>query len=106
MSGSRGKFFHGDLNIISSVLVSFSDSLLLRNHCDRSFSSWLTTNPVVPSFLAGNRRLVSSAKWLIINFEKEPSKSLMYSRNNKRPNVEPCRTLQVTCLVMEQWPSK
>ena len=25
MSGSRGKFFRGDLNIISSVLVSFRD---------------------------------------------------------------------------------
>ena len=71
MSGSRGKFFRGNLNIISSILVSFRDSLLLRNHCDRSFSSWLTTDSVVPSFLAGNRRLVSSAKWWIIDFEKD-----------------------------------
>ena len=30
----------------------------------------------------------------------------MYRRNNKGPNVEPCGTPQITCLVMEQWPSK
>ena len=61
MSGSRGKFFRGDLNITSSVLVSFRDiSLLLRNHGDRSFSLRLTTDSIVPSFLAGNRRLVTS----------------------------------------------
>ena len=36
MSDSRGKFFRGDLNIISSVLVWLRDSLLLGNHCDRT----------------------------------------------------------------------
>ena len=69
MSGSRDKLFYGYLNVISSVFVSFRDLQiwrflisLLRNHCDRSFSSCLTTDLIVASFLAGNRRLVSSAK--------------------------------------------
>ena len=92
MSGSRGKVFPGDqllvslvqfissisyyfnlLDFISSALVSFRGSLLLCNHCDRSFSSWLTTGSIVPSFLAGNRRLISSAKWWIIDFKKAPT---------------------------------
>ena len=30
----------------------------------------------------------------------------MYTKNNKGPNVERCGAQQVTCLVMEQWPSK
>ena len=60
-SGSCGKFFCWDLNI-SPVLVSFRDSIILCNHSDRSFSSWLTTDSIVPSFIAGNRRLVASAK--------------------------------------------
>ena len=92
MSGFSGNFFRGDLNIISSGLVSFRDSLLFHNHCDRSFSSWFTTDSIVPSFLSGNGRLVSSAKWWIINFENAPCKSLMYTRNNKGPNIEPCGT--------------
>ena len=33
----------GDLNMMSSVLVSFKDNLLLRNHWTKSFSSWLKT---------------------------------------------------------------
>ena len=40
-------------------------------------------------FGKGTRRLMSSAKWWIIDFEKAPFKSLMYVRNNKGPNVEP-----------------
>ena len=43
----------------------------------------------MPSFLAGNRRLVSSAEWWIIDFKKAAFKSLMWTRNNKGPNVEP-----------------
>ena len=97
MSGFRGKLFYGDLNSISSVLISFR---LLRNHCHRSFSSWLTADPIVSSFFGRKWRLVSSAKWWIINFKKAPCKSLMYTRNNKGLNVEPYGTPQVTCLVM------
>ena len=63
MSGSRGKCFQGDLNMMSSVLVSFKDSLLLCSHWAKSFNSCLTPDSIVPSFLAGNKRLVSSAKW-------------------------------------------
>ena len=37
---------------------------------------------------------------LTIDFEKAPCKSLIYTRNNKGPNVEPCRIPQVTSLVM------
>ena len=56
-------------------------------------------------FLAGNR-LVSSAKWWSIDFEKGSCELLMYTRNNKGPNIAPCWTPQVNCLVMEQWPYK
>ena len=61
---------------------------------------------MVSSFLAGNRKIVSSSKWWIIDFEKAPCKSLMYTRNNKVSDVEPCGVPQVTRFVMEQWPSK
>ena len=52
MLGSRGKCFQKDLNVMSSVLVSFKDSLLLRNHWTKSFYSWLITDSIVPSFFA------------------------------------------------------
>ena len=48
--------------MMSSVLVSFKDNLLLCNHWCKSFNSWLMKDLIVPSFLAGNRRLVSSVK--------------------------------------------
>ena len=60
----------------------------------------------MPRFLKENTRIMSSTKWWIIDFEKAPCKSLMYTMNNKGPNVEPCRIPQVTSLVIEQWPSK
>ena len=62
MSGSRGKCFQGDLNTMRSVLVSFKNNLLLRNHWTKSFNSWLMMDTIVPIFLAGNKRLVSSPK--------------------------------------------
>ena len=40
----------GDLNMMSSVLVSFKNNLLLRNHWTKSFSSWLKTDSTVPTF--------------------------------------------------------
>ena len=48
--------------MMSSVLVLFKDNLLLRNHWTKSFNSWLMTDSMVPSVLAGNKRLVSYAK--------------------------------------------
>ena len=48
--------------MMSSVLVSFKDNLLLCNYWTKSFNPWLMTDSVVPIFLAGNKRLVSSAK--------------------------------------------
>ena len=48
--------------MMSAVLVSFKDNLLLCNHRTKSFNLWLMTDLIVPSFLAGNRRLVSSVK--------------------------------------------
>ena len=36
----------------SSVLVSFKDNVLLRNHWARNFNSWLIFDSVVPSVLA------------------------------------------------------
>ena len=60
----------------------------------------------MPRFLEENTGIMSSTKLWIIDFEKAPCKSLMYTMNNKGPNVEPCGIPQVTSLVMEQWPSK
>ena len=62
MSVSLGKCFQGDLNTISAVLGSFKDNLFRRNNWTKSFNSWLITDSIVPSFLAVNKRLVSSAK--------------------------------------------
>ena len=59
---SLGKCFQGDLNMISAVLGSFKDNLFRRNNWTKSFNSWLITDSIVPSFLAGNKRLLSSAK--------------------------------------------
>ena len=42
--------------MMGSVLVSFKDNLLLRNYWTKSFNSWLMTDSIVPSFLAGNKR--------------------------------------------------
>ena len=60
MSGSYGK---RDLNVMSSVLVLFMEISLLNNHWTKSFNSWLTMDSIAQSFLAGNKRLVSLAKW-------------------------------------------
>ena len=49
--------------MMSSVLVSFRDYLLFRDHWTKSFNSWLMTDLIVPSFLARSKRLVSSTKW-------------------------------------------
>ena len=48
--------------MISAVLGSFKDNLFRRNNWTKSFNSWLITDSIVPSFLAGNKRLLSSAK--------------------------------------------
>ena len=63
MPGSHGKFFQGDLTMMSSVLVPFKDNLLLRNHWTKTFNPWLITDSIVPKFMAKNKRIVSSAKW-------------------------------------------
>ena len=52
MSGLRGKYLQGDLNVMSSVLVLFKHNLLLRNHWNKYFSLWLISDSIVPSFLA------------------------------------------------------
>ena len=49
--------------MMNSVLISFKDNLLLRNHWIKRFNSWLMTDSIAPGFLARNKRLVSSAKW-------------------------------------------
>ena len=41
----------------------FKDKLLLRSHWIKSFNSWLITDSIVSSFLAGSKNLVSSAEW-------------------------------------------
>ena len=41
--------------MMSSVLVSFKDNLLLRNRWTKGFNSWLMTDSIVPSFFAGNK---------------------------------------------------
>ena len=81
MSGLRCKCFQGVLNMMSSVLVSLKDNLLLCNHWTKSFNSWLIADSIVPSFLAGHERLVSS---VILNrhfadhlYKEEKTKDLM-----------------------------
>ena len=58
MSGSRAKCFQGDLNMMSSVSVSFKENLLLRNHWAKSLNSWLITDSIVPCFIAGHKGVV------------------------------------------------
>ena len=43
--------------MMTSVSVSFKDNLVPRNNWTKSFNSWLITDSIVPSFLAGNKRL-------------------------------------------------
>ena len=68
------------------------------------FVVWLITDSVVPSFLAGNKRLVSSAKWWTADFEKTFCRSFVWGRKSKEPNIEPCRTPQVTVLTLGECP--
>ena len=77
MPGSRSKWFRGDLHMMSSVLVSFKDYLLFRDHWTKSFNSWLMTDLIVPSFLARSKRLVSSTKWWRTYFEKALCRSFI-----------------------------
>ena len=57
-------------------------------------------------FLAGNKTLVSSAKWWTTDFEKTLCRSFIYRKKSKGPNVEPCRTPRVTVLTLEECPGK
>ena len=47
---------------------------------------------IVPSFLAGNKGLVSSAKCWTTDFEKTISRSFIKRGKSKGPTVEPCGT--------------
>ena len=60
----------------------------------------------VSSFLAGNKRLVSSAKWWATDFEKTLCRSFMWRRKSKGPDVEPCGTPKVTVLTLQELPGK
>ena len=51
------------LDMMISGLVFFKDKLLLRSHWIKRFNSWLITDSIVSSFLAGSKNLVSSAEW-------------------------------------------
>ena len=64
----------------------------------------LITDSIVSSFLAGNRRLVSSVKKWTIDFEKTLCRTFTQSRKIKGPNVESCR--QVTVLTLVECPGK
>ena len=104
ISGSRSKCFQGDLNLMTSVL--FYLKIICYFHWTKSFNSWLMTDSVVPRFLGGNKRWVSSAKWWTTDFEKTFCRSFIYRRKSKRPNVEPCGAPQVTVLILEEYQGK
>ena len=78
--------------MMSSVLVSFKDNLLLRNHWTKGFNSWLMTDSIVPSFFAGNKgqchlqndaRLILKRHFVDHLYKEEKAKDLR-SRNNAR----------------------
>ena len=53
--------------MMSAILVSFNYDLLLCNHWTKS----LMTDSIIPGFLPGNKRLVSSAKLRFVDHMKK-----------------------------------
>ena len=84
-----------------SVLASFNESLLPLKHC---FNSLLMTDSIVARSLLENKRLVSSAKLCMIDFENAHCRSLMHGRNNKGPKVDPWGITQVIVLMIKETP--
>ena len=92
--------------MISSVLVSFSESLLPLSHWTKCFNSLLMTDSIVPSSLLENIRLISSAKWWMIDFQNAYCRSLIYRRNNKGPRVDSWGTPHVIVFMLEETPCR
>ena len=92
-SGMFTPFF---LKYIISVLAEFKDILFARSQLLSDFKSVFT---FLAMFLFRwllrliiCSRLVSSAKCLVVEKLMDLCRSLMYTRNNKGPRIEPCGT--------------
>ena len=85
-------FFEWDLNITISVLLTFSEILLTLSHWNKLEKSWLIFIFISFKKELTYRILVSSAKWSIDENIIALLRSLIYIRNNRRPNIELWRT--------------
>ena len=74
--------------------------MVSRNHWTKCFNSLLMIDFIVPSFLTGNIRLVSSANWWMIDFDNTNCMSLKYNRNDKGHRVHPPGTSHVIVLIV------
>ena len=70
MSGSHYSCFQGDINMISSILVSFNESFFLLT---------IALNVLVPSFLFEKNKII----------ENTYCKSVIYKANNIGPRADP-----------------
>ena len=90
--------------MISSFLVSFIENLLSLNYWSKCFNSLVMLDYIVPNFLLGYIKSVSSAKWWMIDLENTNYRSLIYKRSNKSLRVDPPGTSHVIVLMLDKSP--
>ena len=73
----EGRAFFFQWKINSSVFDSFSDNLLALSQATSIFSSLFITLSITFKSLLPNSKLVSSAKWWMMQLENDQAKSLM-----------------------------
>ena len=83
--------FEWDLNIIISVLLTFSKILLTLSHWTKLERSWLILLFISFKEELMHKILVSSTKWCT-DENIALLRSLIYIRNNRGPNIEPWGT--------------
>ena len=84
-----------DWNIMNSVLLTFKDNLLAHNHSYKRFKSLFMDFRKVLRFLQEYKRLVSSAKWYVVEYFNALFISFIYIKNSRGPRIDPCGTPQL-----------
>ena len=89
------------LKIISSVLFALREILFGLSHCTIWERSWLMYLSIFLRHLLQYNIFVSSAKWCIKECVTASCRSLIYTRNNKGPKIDPCGTPLVVSIFSE-----
>ena len=87
--------------IINSVFLTFKESLLAFNHCDKLLTSWLNFLAKSSSDLPDCRIFVSSAKWYALEYLTHLCRFFMYIRKRSGLTTEPWGTSVKFVLVVE-----